>query len=87
MNVSQSGVGHLLVSWTPSDGADVTGYYIYYLYSGKIYSATAEANDTSANITGVIASVVYVYSINVVANSTTLPSTEATAQDIILGIQ
>ena len=84
VTVSQNGLGSLLVSWTPpSGGADVTGYYIYYLYSGTLYSMS-EATITSATITGLIAGVTY--SINVVANSTTLPSTVTTAPDITIGI-
>ena len=84
VTVSQNGLGSLLVSWTPPSGADVTGYYIYYQYSGTLYSMTAEADATSATITGLITGVTY--SINVVANSTTLPSTVATASDITIGI-
>ena len=83
--MSQNGLGSLLVSWTPpSGGADVTGYYIYYQYSMTLYSVTAEATPTSATITGLITGVTY--SINVVANSTTLPSTVTTAPDITIGI-
>ena len=85
VTVSQTGLGSLLVSWTPPpERADVTGYYIYYLYSGMLYSMIAEANGTSAIITGLIAG--GTYSINVVANSTTLPSNVTTARDVTIGI-
>ena len=82
VDVSQNGLSSLLVSWTPpSGGATVTGYYIYYQNSGTL---TTENTATSAIITGLSAGVTY--SINVVANSTTLPSTETTAPDITIGI-
>ena len=85
VTVSQNGLGSLLVSWTPpSGGADVTGYYIYYLPDGTLYSMTTEATATSATITGLITGVTY--SINVVANSTTLPNTVTTVPDITIGI-
>ena len=83
--MSQNGLGSLLVSWTPpSGGADVTGYTIYYQYSMALPSMTAEATTTSTTITGLITGVTY--SINVVANSTTLPSNVTTAPDITIGI-
>ena len=86
VSVSQNGLGSLLVSWTPPSGggANVTGYTIYYQYNEALHSVTTEATPTSATITGLIAGVTY--SINVVANSTTLPSTVATAPDITIGI-
>ena len=85
MTVSQNGLGSLLVSWTPpSGGADVTGYYIYYLYSGTQHSMIPEADSMHATITGLIAGVTY--SINVVANSTTLPSNVTTASNILLSM-
>ena len=61
----------------------MTGYTIYYQYNTVLYSMTAEATATSATITGLIAGVTY--SINVVANSSTLPSTVTTAPDITIG--
>ena len=85
VRVSQNGLGGLLVSWTSSvGGANVTGYYIYYLHDGTNHSVTPEANATSATITGLITGVTY--SINVVANSTTLPSNVTTASNIILSM-
>ena len=63
----------------------MTGYYIYYQYSMILHSMTAEATPTSATITGLIVGVTY--SINVVANSTTLPSNVTTAPDITIGIR
>ena len=85
VTVSQNGLGSLLVSWTPpSGGATVTGYYIYYLHDGTLHSVTADASATNATITGLISRVTY--SINVVANSTTLPSNVTTAPDITIGI-
>ena len=86
VSVSQNGPGSLLVSWTPppSGGATVTGYTIYYLYSQTLYSVMAKANVTSATITGLIAGVTY--SINVVANSSTLPSIVTTAPGVTIGI-
>ena len=43
-----------------------------------------EADYTNATITGLIAGVTY--SVNVVANSTTVPSNETTAPDITIGM-
>ena len=63
----------------------MTGYTIYYKYSGTPYSVKAEANATSATITGLNLGVTY--SINVVANSTTLSSKVTTAPDITIGIR
>ena len=63
----------------------MTGYYIYYQYNMTLHSMTAEADATSATITGLIAGVTY--SINVVANSTTLPSIVTTAPNITIGIR
>ena len=59
----------------------MTGYTIY---SGTLHTMTAEANATSGIITGLIAGVTY--SVNVVANSTTLPSTVTTASNITISI-
>ena len=83
VTVSQNGLGSLLVSWTPPSegGANVTGYHVNYQFNKSL---TTEATTTSANIIGLIAGVTY--SINVVANSTTLPSTVTTAPNITIGI-
>ena len=62
----------------------MTGYYIYYHCSGTLHSMMADANSTNATITGLIAGVTY--SVNVVANSTMLPSNETTAPDITIGM-
>ena len=59
----------------------MTGYTIY---SGPLLNWTAEANVTSGIITGLIAGVTY--SVNVVANSTTLPSTATTASNITISM-
>ena len=82
VSVSQNGLSSVLVSWTPpSGGAAVTGYYINYQFNKSL---TTEATVTSAIITGLITGVTY--SINVVVNSTTLPSTVTTGPNITIGI-
>ena len=57
MRVSQNGLNSLLVTWTPSEGPNVTGYTIYYyqINGGLSGSVTAAETDTSVVITGLIA--------------------------------
>ena len=86
LSVSQNGLDSALVSWTaPAGGAAVTGYIIYYQQEdgGQRLSESAEANTTTTTITGLIAGAAY--SINMVATSSTLPSTETAAETFILG--
>ena len=73
MGVCQNGLNSLLVTWTPSEGPDVTGYTVYYhQIDGQQYgSVTAKDTDT-INITGLIAGANF--SISVLANSSKLPS-------------
>ena len=75
MGVSQNGLNSLLVTWTPSQGPNVTGYTIYYyqIDGGLSGSVTAAETDTSVVITGLIAGANF--SISVSADSSTLPST------------
>jgi hypothetical protein len=77
VGVSQNGLNSLLVTWTPSEGpnVDVTGYtVIYQQIDGRLYgSVTAKNTNTNINITGLIAGANF--SISVLANSSTLPST------------
>ena len=74
MRVSQNGVNSLLVTWTPSEGLDVTGYTVHYQQiDGKQNgSVIATDTDTSVIITGLIVGATF--SISVSANSHTLPS-------------
>ena len=85
MSVSQNGVGSVLVSWTPPSGEPaVTGYIIYYQQDGgQRLSQSAGPTATTATITGLIAGT---YSITIIANSSTLTSTETEAQTVTTGI-
>ena len=85
MRVSQNGLNSLLVTWTPSEGPDVTGYTIYYQQQDGGQSGSLEVvdTDTSVTITGLITGVTYY--INVSANSSTLPS-NAAGLDATIGI-
>ena len=78
VSVSQNGLNSLLVTWTPSQGPDVTGYTIYYQQQDGGPSGSVEAGqyDTSITIPGLIVGATY--SISIVANSSTLPSTVTT---------
>ena len=84
MSVSQNGLNSLLVSWTSGE-PDVTGYIISYQQQDGVHSGSVNVNETatSTNITGLMTRAKY--SINIVATSTTLPSTETTAPDITIG--
>ena len=68
MRVSQNGLNSLLVTWTPFEAHTVTGYIIHYEYQ-KI---RAKHTQTSVTIIDLMTGVTY--SIRVVANSHTLPS-------------
>ena len=83
VSVSQNGLDSVLVSWTPPSGEpDVTGYIIYYQQDGgQRLSGNAGATDMTT-ITGLITGATY--SITMVATSSTLPSTETTAQTVII---
>ena len=85
VSVSQNGLDGVLVSWTPPSGEpDVNGYIIYYQQDGgQRLSVNAGATATTATITGLITGATY--SITVVATSSMLPSTETTAQTLIIG--
>ena len=74
MRVSQNGLNSILVTWTPSEGPNVTGYTIYYqqVDGGLSGSVTAAETDTSVVITGLASGANF--SISVVTNSSTLPS-------------
>ena len=62
----------------------MTGYIIYYQRDGgQRLSENAGATATTATITGLIAGTTY--SITMVATSSTLPSTETTAQTVTIG--
>ena len=85
VSVSQNGLNRLLVTWTPSQGPDVTGYTIYYQQQDGGPSGSVEAgqNDTSITIPGLIVGATY--SISIVANSSTLPSTVTTGSSVTIG--
>ena len=74
--VSQNGLNSLLVTWTPSAGPNVTGYTIFYQQQdgghSSRHSMEAEETDTSVTITGLMRGATY--SINIMANSNTLPN-------------
>ena len=72
------------MSWEPGE-PDVNGYTIYYrkLNGDNTGSITAEGNDTSATISELDFGVTY--TINISANSSTLPSTVITKPNITLG--
>ena len=85
VSVSQNGLNSLLVTWTPSQGPDVTGYTIYYQQQDGGPSGSVEAGqyDTSITIPGL--TVGATYSISIVANSSTLPSTVTTGPSATTG--
>ena len=74
LRVSQNGLNSLLVTWTQSEGPDVTGNTIYYQQKDgrRNGSVTAAETDTSIVITGLASGANF--SIRVVTNSSTLPS-------------
>ena len=74
------------MTWTPSEGPDITGYtVIYQQIDGQQYgSVTAKDTDTNINITGLIAGANF--SISVLANSNTLPSTVTYGPNTTIGI-
>ena len=74
----------VVVSWTPPSGKpDVTGYIIYYQQDGgQRLSENAGATATTTTITGLIVGATY--SFTMVANSSTLPSTETSVRNITI---
>ena len=85
VSVSQNGLNSLLVTWTPSQRPHVTGYTIYYQQQDGGPSGSMEAgqHDTSITIPELIAGATY--SISIVANSSTLPSTFTTGHKAAIG--
>ena len=85
MSVSENGLNSLLVTWTPSQGHDVTGYTIYYQQQDGGPSGSVEAgqHDTSITIPGLIVGATY--SISIVAKSSTLHSTVTTGPSVTIG--
>ena len=86
MRVSQNGLNSLLVTWTPSEGPNVTGYTIYYqqVDGGLSGSVTAAETDTSVVITGLTPEATF--SISVSADSNTLSSSRYQGPDTLIGI-
>ena len=72
VRVSQNGVNSLLVTWTPSEGPDVTGYTVHYQQIDGAQNGSVTATNTSVTITGLIIGATF--SISVSTNSNTLPS-------------
>ena len=74
------------MTWTPSQGPDVTGYTIYYQQQDGGPSGSLEAgqHDHSITIPGLIVGATY--AISIVANSSTLPSTFTTGHSATIGI-
>ena len=87
VRVSQNGLNSLLVTWTPSQGPDVTGYTVYYQQQDGGVNSSVEAgqtdSDSSITIPGLIVGATY--SISIVANSSTLPSTVTTGPTATIG--
>ena len=83
--LTQNGLNSILVTWTPSQGPHVTGYTIYYQQQDGGHSGSVEAGqtDTSITIPGLIVGATY--SISIVANSSTLPSTVTTGHRATIG--
>ena len=74
VKISQNGLNSILVTWTPSEGPSVTGYtVIYQQIDGQLNGSVTAKNTDRINITGLIAGANF--SIGVLANSITLPST------------
>ena len=85
VRVSQNGLNSLLVTWTPSEGPNVTGYTIYYYQiDGKQNGSVTAKNTDIINITGLISGANF--SIGVLANSNTLPSTVTYGPNATIGI-
>ncbi|CAI8030317.1 Receptor-type tyrosine-protein phosphatase delta, partial [Geodia barretti] len=84
VRVSQNGLNSLLVTWTPSEGPNATGYTVYYyqINGGFSGSVTAAATDTSVVITGLIAGAAF--SISVSADSSTLSSSRSRGPDTLI---
>ena len=82
MRVSQNGVNSLLVTWTPSEGPDVTGYTVHYQQIDGAQNGSVIATDTSVIITGLIVGATF--STSVSANSNTLPSIAIHGPDVII---
>ena len=84
MRVTQNGLNSVLVSWTAGD-MSVTGYFISYSSEegGETNSLSAEESDTHITISEL--TVGTTYTVNISANSSTLPSTVVT-RHITLGI-
>ena len=74
------------MTWTLSQGPNVTGYTIYYreIHVGYTESVTTGRRDTSATITGLIVGATF--SISVSATSDTLPSTTTQGKEILIGM-
>ena len=72
----------VVVSWTPPSGKpDVTGYIIYYQQDGgqRLSENAGATAATTTTITGLIVGATY--SFTMVANSSTLPSTETSSTE------
>ena len=84
VRVTQNGLNSVLVSWTAGH-MSVTGYFISYSSEegGETNSLSAEESDTHITITELIAGVNY--TVNLSANSSTLPSNVVT-RHITLGM-
>ena len=84
--MSRNGLNSLLVTWTPSDGTNVTSYTIYYQQQDGGQSGSLEVVDTDTRITIAGLTVGAPYSISIVANSKTLPSIVISASPQTIGI-
>ena len=83
VRVTQNGFNSLLVTWTPSQEPDVTGYTTTYQQIHGGQSGSLNTNQTSITITELIVGATY--SIGVLANSNTLPSIMTNGPNGIVG--
>ena len=86
MGLTQNGLESLRVTWTLSQGPNVTGYTIYYqeIHGKNSGLLTVERTDTTAIITGLIVGATF--SISVSATSDTLPSITTQGKEILIGM-
>ena len=83
--VSQNGLTSLLVTWTQSEGPDVTRYTIYYNQTDGGERKSVMAGNTSSSTVIEELSAGATYSISMVADSSTLPSDVTTGPNVTIG--
>ena len=85
MRVSQNGLNSLLVTWTPPERPNVTGYTIYYhqIDGRQNGSVKAVETDTSVDITGLLVGATF--SVSVSADSSTLSGSRTPELNTLIG--